>query len=145
MQRRRRYFAFLVSVWCGGKREGADTSQQYHSLFLLLLCGCLSSGCALHSGGRGCELIDEVANEELGEVGQLVWLDLVIVIRVNRAEQRVDIFVSDGHSNVVTTEEVREELTKLTPVQVCVTVVVVLREVLLDLLSQLRLVIVELL
>ena len=125
-----------VSVY---SHQGSRGSDRHHSsLFLLLFCAGHPLGCAI-------ELVDQVADEELGEADQLLWLDLVIVVLVNRAEQGVDILVRDWHANVVTSEEVGQELAKLASVQVRVVVVVVLLEILHDFFSELSLVIVELL
>ena len=67
------------------------------------------------------------------------------MVLVNRAEQGVHVLVRDGHANVVTSEEVGQELAKLASVQVRVLVVVVLLKILHDFFRELRLVIVELL
>ena len=82
--------------------EGIGALADFASLLLLLLAGSCTTCC------RGCvrELSDETANEELGKVDELVWLDLVVVVLVDISEHGVDVFVGDGHANVVTSEEI---------------------------------------
>lgn len=92
---------------------------------------------------RILEFGHEFANEKLGEVGEFLWLNLVVVIRVNRAEHSIDILVGDGHADVITFEEVVEELAELTPVQECIVVVIVLLEVRHDLTRELLLITAE--
>lgn len=111
-----------------------------HASFLFLLLG--SSALASASSRIG-ELSNETTDENFGEGSELLWLNLVVVVRVNAAEHGVDVLVSDGHSDVVVTEEVAKELAELTPVQESIVVVIVLREVLHHLLGELRLVTIE--
>lgn len=89
------------------------------------------------------EALDELADENLGKCNQLLRLDLVIVVLVNRAEYCIDVLVSDRNADVVLTEEVTEELAKLATVQESVTIGVVVAEVLLHLLAELLLIALE--
>ena len=82
------------------------------------------------------EALDELADENLGKCNQLLRLDLVIVVLVNRAEYCIDVLVSDRNTDVVRTEEGTEELAKLATVQESITVGVVVAEVLLHLLAE---------
>ena len=96
-----------------------------------------------HAGSGISELSHKATDEDLGEGGELLGLNLVVVVRVDRTEHGVDVLVRDGHTNVVTSKEVVEELSELASVQERVVVIVVLGEVLHDLLSELSLIIVE--
>ena len=121
--------------------EGIDALADFASLLLLLLT-VAGSGTTC---GRRCvrELSDETANEELGKVDELVWLDLVVVVLVDISEHGVDVFVGDGHANVVTSEEILNELAELASVEVRIAIVVVLVEVLHHFLSEASLVLLE--
>lgn len=121
--------------------EGIDALADFASLLLLLLA-VAGSGTTC---GRLCvrELSDETANEELGKVDELVWLDLVVVVLVDISEHGVDVFVGDGHANVVTSEEILNELAELASVEVRIAIVVVLVEVLHHFLSEASLFLLE--
>ena len=102
-----------------------------HSLLLFFLIGCSTLTLVLGHRSLGVrELINETTNKNLSKVNELVGLNLVVMIRVNRSEHGVNIFVGDRHANVITSKEVAKELAELTPVQERISVVVVLLEVL---------------
>ena len=116
-----------------------DALDDFASLLFLLLAGCGTTcgPCSVR------ELSDETANEYLGKVDELVWLDLVVVVLVDRSEHGVDVFVGEGHANVVTSEELSKELAELASVEVGIAIVIVLIEVLHHFLSEASLVLLE--
>ena len=116
-----------------------DALADFASLLLLLLAG---SGTTC---GRLCvrELSDETANEDLGKIDELVWLDLVVMVLVDISEHGIDVLVGDGHANVVACEEISIELAELASVEVRIAIVVVLIEVLHHILSEASLVLLE--
>ena len=91
-----------------------------HSFLLLFLLGGL---------GGSSEFLTELANEDLGEGDELLRLDLVVVVAVDGAEHGVDVFVGNGHADVVATEELVEELAQLASVEPRVAIIVVVIEV----------------
>ena len=65
------------------------------------------------------------------------------MVLVDRSEHGVDVFVGDGHANVVASEEASKELAELTPVEERIAIVVVLLEVLHHFLSEASLILLE--
>ena len=122
----------------------AVVGQRHSALSLFLLFFLVAGGLpSLRLRGDARELAEELTNEGAGEGLQLLLLDLVIVVGVDRPEHRIDVLVGDGDANVVRVEEVGEELAELTPVQVRIVVAVVRLEVLGDLRVELGAILVE--
>ena len=89
------------------------------------------------------EVLDEAADERDGKLNQLLRLDLVVMVLVDRAEHSINVLVGDGDADMVFAEEVHEELAELAPIEERIAVGIVRAEVLLDLLSELSVVSLE--
>ena len=102
-------------------------------LLLLLLASVQSSR----------KVLNEAADERDGKLNQLLRLDLVVMVLVDRAEHSINVLVGDRDADVVFAEEIHEELAELTPIEERIAVGIVRAEVLLDLFSELSVVSLE--
>ena len=107
-------------------------------VFLFFFIG---SGSA--AGHSACKFLNKISHKNFGEINQFLRFNLVVMILVNRAENCVYILVCDRNSNVILAKEVQKELAKLTSVEMCILVTVILTEVVLNFRTKLILVALE--